>query len=139
MVSGLVFAVGVVVVVLQLAGHGAEAGESKPEQVHLALAGRDAEGNSNGMTFQWYTEKGTETRVQYGTSEGALDQEVTGKSERYYDGHGHHHRATAEGLALDTRYYYRVGDGEHWSEVRSFRTGPGSLDASFGVSVFGDM
>ena len=30
---------------------------------------------------------------------------------------------TAEGLAPGTTYYYRVGDGEHWSEVRSFTTG----------------
>ena len=30
---------------------------------------------------------------------------------------------TAEGLAPGTTYYYRVGDGTHWSEVRSFTTG----------------
>ena len=30
---------------------------------------------------------------------------------------------TAEGLAPGTTYYYRVGDGTHWSAVRSFTTG----------------
>ena len=29
----------------------------------------------------------------------------------------------AEDLQEATTYYYRVGDGEHWSSVRSFTTG----------------
>ena len=31
--------------------------------------------------------------------------------------------AVAEDLQEATTYYYRVGDGEHWSSVRSFTTG----------------
>eukprot|EP00755_Sulcionema_specki_P032174 Sspe_Gene.98185::Locus_71637_Transcript_3_3_Confidence_0.600_Length_425::g.98185::m.98185 len=110
---------------------------SLPEQVHLALAGRDSLGNSNGMTFSWYTEAEGATVVQYGTSPDRLSQNVTGTAKVYYEDHGFHHHAEVTGLSLDTKYYYRVGDGTAWSKVFSFTTAPSSIDATFGVSIFG--
>eukprot|EP00755_Sulcionema_specki_P029675 Sspe_Gene.92639::Locus_65287_Transcript_1_1_Confidence_1.000_Length_495::g.92639::m.92639 len=112
----------------------------KPEQVKLALAGRDSLGNPTGMTVGWFTWEKTESVVEYGKSAEALDSRATGGSRQYLPLQGHHHAVRLTGLEAGTRYYYRVGDGgKWWSETRRFVTAPGNNTAGFGVSVFGDM
>ena len=45
--------------------------------------------------------------------------------------------AKAENLESGTTYYYQVGDGAHWSEVRSFTTGYVNTDVE--ALIFGDL
>lgn len=44
---------------------------------------------------------------------------------------------TATGLTPDTAYYYRVGDGANWSDIRQFTTAQADTD-TFTFHVFGD-
>lgn len=41
------------------------------------------------------------------------------------------HKALVEGLQPGTRYYYRVGNEEGWSDTGSFRTSPDTIEYSF--------
>ena len=45
--------------------------------------------------------------------------------------------AKAEDLKSGTTYYYQVGDGTHWSEIRSFTTGYVNTDVE--ALIFGDL
>lgn len=44
---------------------------------------------------------------------------------------------TVEGLSPGTTYYYRVGDGTHWSEIRNFSTG--YENTAFHALILGDL
>lgn len=58
---------------------------ASPQQIHIALAGRDAAGVSNGMSFSWATPHGTTTStVQYGLAPTQLTSTATGTSVSYY-------------------------------------------------------
>jgi hypothetical protein len=60
------------------------AASATPEQVHVAFAGSDAQGSSDGMVVSWYTANPTATStVQFGTASGKLDQTATGTSVAY--------------------------------------------------------
>ena len=57
---------------------------SPPEQIHIALAGRDATGTSNGVSISWATPDATATStVMYGLSPSALTMTATGWSVSY--------------------------------------------------------
>ncbi len=101
----------------------------KPTQVHIALAGKDTEGNSNTMSISWNTKLKTDTSVvKYGLASNKLDLVSTGSSSSYYITYNHH--VTLGELKPDTVYYYTVGDDDKssWSEIKSFRTSPLSSD-----------
>ena len=60
-------------------------GDTTPEQIHLAYAGVDADGNANGMTVSWTTMSGDTptSTVKYGLSPSALTMTATGSSVQY--------------------------------------------------------
>jgi len=118
----------------------------EPYQLHLALAGRDAAGNSNGMSVMWNTKLQTETSVvKYGTLSGQLSKIAEGSSSAYYI--TYNHVVTLKDLKPDTVYYYSagsknlVGTKDKWSKERSFRTAPLSenLRTNWAFSFFADL
>jgi len=114
-----------------------------PSQVHIALAGQDANGVSNGMNIAWKTEGNSAplTSVKYSfTSVSVLDQTVTGTARNYLEDYGFHHQAIIQDIPCATsKVHYQVGgDADGWSEVFSFKPAPCSYDP-IKVSIFGDM
>jgi hypothetical protein len=95
-----------------------------PNQVHVALAGRDANGNHNGMAVSWQTQKDTSSStVLYGTTPGRYTSSATGYSAVYYE--TFHHHVVLENLRPNTQYYYQVGDAlGGWSQEFSFKSAP---------------
>ena len=62
----------------------AVAQSTTPQQIHIALAGRDEAGLSNGASFSWATPVATATStVWYGTSPNNLTASATGDSVSY--------------------------------------------------------
>jgi len=116
------------------------ASDARPQQIHIAHAGQNADGYPDGMAVSWYTGKNTSSSVvEYGPS-GALDSHTTGSAVSYLANFGWHHTVTLTGLSPSTTYSYRVGDGASmWSTVQSFSTAASSADALVALSVFGDM
>eukprot|EP01060_Flectonema_neradi_P008244 TRINITY_DN158_c19_g1_i1.p1 TRINITY_DN158_c19_g1~~TRINITY_DN158_c19_g1_i1.p1 ORF type:complete len:476 (+),score=87.79 TRINITY_DN158_c19_g1_i1:70-1428(+) len=109
---------------------------SVPEQIRIALQGADAEGNPTGMNIGWYTSSEAPNVVRYGTSPTQLSQTATGSSHEYHKHNGYHHNTILPNLTANTKHYYQInGD----SEIRSFKSAPVGTDATFSVSVFGDM
>ena len=62
-------------------------------------------------------------------------------SVQYLPENGWHHHAYMSGLAIDTAYAYSVGEGPAgpWSDVFTFTNKDSRPNASFAVSVYGDM
>jgi len=96
------------------------------------------------MNFSWLTEKGTAKNavVQLAKKADAVNDVmpsnaaqftgITGAGTSVYDVN----RTTVTGLAPNTEYAYRVGDGSEWSAVYSFKTGnPGG---AYTVIAVGD-
>lgn len=128
------------------------AGESDtaPQQIHLALAGRDgagwpAPGAPTGMRFAWFTQKlpkgGSPSSVKYGTTPGALLQRASAARQpvQYLADSGYHHRVDVLDLAPGTTYFYAVGSDEGgWSDTWSFKTK--ARDAQeVTLAAFGDL
>jgi hypothetical protein len=115
------------------------AANTTPDQVHLALAGQDDNGVSNGMNVAWYTQDQTTTStVKYGLN--GSEESATGTAVQYLTDSGYHHSVDLLGLQSDTEYSYQVGDETGgFSEKFIFKTAPASNTASFGVNIFGDM
>lgn len=112
-----------------------------PEQVHIALAGDDGAGNSNGMTVSWLTHENTaSTTVKYGYASGDYTASMTGSSSAYYETFNHH--VTLHNLSPNAWVYYIVGDelGGFSSEFK-FKSAPISSnpEASFSFGVFADL
>ena len=92
---------------------------------------RNASDNTTSLNVSWFADPrsaGNEAQLQISQSEGTIGSgkvytgtcQLTAFSDNkaaYVCG------AVAEDLQEATTYYYRVGDGEHWSSVRSFTTG----------------
>eukprot|EP01060_Flectonema_neradi_P040331 TRINITY_DN914_c0_g2_i1.p1 TRINITY_DN914_c0_g2~~TRINITY_DN914_c0_g2_i1.p1 ORF type:complete len:455 (+),score=120.35 TRINITY_DN914_c0_g2_i1:59-1423(+) len=112
------------------------AGGDTPEQVRLALQGADAKGNPTGMNVGWYTKDKADHVVKFGTSPTALTQTATGTARQYFKDHGYHHFVDLENLTPNTKYYYQINGDK---EVRSFKSAPVGNDATFSMSIFGDM
>ncbi len=75
-----------VAAVLSLALLAAVAADTAPQQIHLAFAGADASGNSNGMTVSWTTMASTATStVKYGSSPSQLTSTATGSAVSYLE------------------------------------------------------
>jgi hypothetical protein len=114
-----------------------------PQQIHVALAGEDGNGNPNGMAVSWQTVGRTITStVKYGTDQSNLNSVATGTSSTYFETYDHH--VVLQNLASNTVYYYQCGDAlSGWSDVISFTTAPAGATSSdfdeFTVAVIGDM
>ena len=144
------FGVGALVVLLAQAGalklgEGSVAPPAKtavPEQIHIAVAGRDAEtGDATGMAVGWFTSGATTSSlVQFGPRPDALSTTARGAQHQYLEDWGYHHDVEVLGLTPGTQIYYRVGDGTTWSQIHRFTAAPSAASAApFNVSIFGDM
>lgn len=112
-----------------------------PTQIHLALAGRDETGRSNGMSVMWNTKLKTDkSTVKYGLVSGKLENTVEGSSSAYYI--TYNHVGVMNDLKPDTVYYYIVGDERKgFSQERSFRSAPmaDALRENWAFSFFADL
>eukprot|EP00466_Bigelowiella_natans_P002964 jgi/Bigna1/86702/estExt_fgenesh1_pg.C_130002 len=111
-------------------------------QIHIAFAGRNENGDSNGMTISWATFQKTQTStVMYGTDKSSLDTKATGEQKQYLENATFHHHVTLSNLKAGTTYFYKCGDDATvgYSSIYNF-TSPKSSTPEFGfkVSVFGD-
>eukprot|EP01138_Halocafeteria_seosinensis_P004146 gb/GECG01004239.1/.p1 GENE.gb/GECG01004239.1/~~gb/GECG01004239.1/.p1 ORF type:complete len:487 (+),score=45.07 gb/GECG01004239.1/:1-1461(+) len=117
-------------------------GEDKPQEVHLALAGQDSEGVSNGMAVSWTTVNATKTSVvKYGQQSRSYQHEAHGTQATYHEGWDYHHHAVMTDLQPDTKYCYVVGDSEAgFSEEFNFVTAPrNDRNRPLKLMVYGDM
>lgn len=112
-----------------------------PSQVHIALAGRDNDGNSNKIAVSWSTVAQSSTSVvKYGTSKGTYTESASGYSRSYYE--TFHNHVVLNTLTPNTVYYYVVGnDADGWSSELSFTSAPlsSNLRGNFSFGVFGDL
>jgi hypothetical protein len=124
---------------------GAAIANTAPEQIHIALAGQDANGDATGFSFAWYTADNVSAApsVQYMVGASADTVTVTGASRQYLADHGGgwHHVARATGIPLETHVNYRVGsDADGWSQNFTAVTPPPlNTTRTVKLSVFGDM
>ncbi|MFR5133734.1 MAG: phosphodiester glycosidase family protein [Acutalibacter sp.] len=92
---------------------------------------RNASDNTTSLNVSWFADPrsaGNEAQLQISQSEGTIGSgkvyEGTCQLTAFSDNKAAYVcGAVAEDLQEATTYYYRVGDGEHWSSVRSFTTG----------------
>jgi acid phosphatase type 7 len=112
-----------------------------PSQVHIALAGKSATGDSNSMAVSWNTKHQTLTStVKYGTQSGKYVSRSTGSASAYYQSFNHH--VVLGELQPAKSYYYVVGDEvSGWSEELTFRSAHTSseLRGNYSFLVFGDL
>eukprot|EP00929_Paragymnodinium_shiwhaense_P003129 TRINITY_DN10353_c0_g1_i1.p1 TRINITY_DN10353_c0_g1~~TRINITY_DN10353_c0_g1_i1.p1 ORF type:complete len:589 (-),score=88.12 TRINITY_DN10353_c0_g1_i1:439-2148(-) len=110
--------------VLPLAWHlaslplGACSDGKAPEQVHLALGSLQTSVN-----VAWVTFADAPAQVAWGTSKDALTASASGDSRPFTsdpDRVWYSHAATLSDLKPSTRYYYKVGFNESWSDIFSF-------------------
>ena len=120
---------------------------TSPSQVRLAFGGGAAytvaSPYPNGMTAAWYTTDPTTTSVCHWRISGATAwaaNSTDGSATQYLASHGYHHSATMAPLAAATVYEYACGsDASGWSPTFRFTTPSHDVEASFAVSIFGDM
>jgi acid phosphatase type 7 len=112
-----------------------------PTQIHIALAGKDANGDPNGMAVSWNTKsKSATSTVKFGTISASYSSSTTGQSSSYYETFNHH--VVLSNLQPDTQYFYVVGDETSgWSTEHTFHSAPTSSDLrnDFSFFVFGDL
>jgi len=116
--------------------------DNYPEQIHISLTG-----HSDQMLFIWITWSNTSSTVAYGTQSGKLVSFQNGSTHTYDSGSclldycgwkGIIHVVVIQKLSPSTRYYYRVGDGQVWSDEFYFIT-QSSSRRGVTVAAFGDM
>jgi len=94
--------------------------DDPPEQVHLSYVTND----HSMMGVSWVTLSDKLSVVQYGIAKNLMTSVVRGDISTYRapGWHGTIHRAVMTDLKPGTTYYYRVGNGERWSETLTFTT-----------------
>lgn len=109
-----------------------------PAQIHVALAGSDADGNSNRLAVSWNTVNQTRTStVKYGTVSGQYTEVAKGSSSAYYETYNHH--VVLNALAPATKYFYIVGDdAQGWSKEFFVKSAPLQDLKSFSFLIYGD-
>lgn len=92
------------------------------EQILLSWS----DGISHSQTITWHSASKKEGYVQYNESDKPLSNRFQVKARLTKVGKTEYYRyeAVIKGLRQKTTYDYRIGDGEHWSKVRSFTTAP---------------
>lgn len=107
--------------------------DSKPEQIHLSLAGQDR----SLMGVTWVTLAGKDSYVKYGVDKNDLTTMNTGTVDTYTKAGwvGVIHRALMTDLKPATTYYYQVGadDSSGWSDIYSFTTYTPNKEINFAV------
>lgn len=116
-------------------------GAQAPQQIHIAFAGEDPNGNCHGMAVSWATDGNTATStVKYGLSADALTETATGTAVSYITPLFHHH-VVFTGLKLKTQYFYSCGDeAGGFSPVMSFVSAAGyETQTDVKLAIYGDM
>ncbi|MBZ0273227.1 fibronectin type III domain-containing protein [bacterium] len=106
-----------------------------PDYLHLSWLHDPA----TTMTVMWRTNTGiTASVVQYGLTN-SYGSEQTGAYALLPEGRGNSHTVELTGLAPNTTYHYRVGDGgSNWDSDRTFRTAPDDVCEPFRFMAMGD-
>ena len=114
---------------------------NKPNQIHIALAGRDANGDPNGMAVSYHTNNATTaTQVKYGITSKLYTKVMEGNQQSYYE--TFHHHVVLEDLLPATKYFYVVGsDADGWSKEYFFKSAPTatSLRSNYSFLFFADL
>lgn len=92
----------------------------KPKHIHLSIS------TKNEMNVIWWTEKETDSYIQYGLNKNLYNHEIIGITNKLKFGFGFLHLVELKNLRSSSLYYYRVGDKikDIWSEQYFFRTAP---------------
>lgn len=114
-------------------------GYNAPQQVHITQGDYDGKA----VIISWVTtDEPGPSRVQYGTSEKNYEFTAEGRITNYtmyqYKS-GYIHHVLVDGLEHDTKYYYKIGNGD---SARSFwfQTPPAiGPDAPYKFGIIGDM
>lgn len=111
-----------------------------PNQVHIALAGKNNKGIVNTMAISWSTINNTEQHlVKYGIHPGDYTLSSKGYSKQYYKTY-HHHVILSPSLRPTTRYYYIVGDEiDGFSKEFTFLSSNNQPDKPVTFLVYGDL
>ena len=114
-------------------------GYNAPQQVHITQGNYDG----NAVIISWITfdEPGS-SKVQYGKSDKNYEFSAEGKMTNYtfykYNS-GYIHHVLVDGLEYDTKYYYKIGDGDSAREFW-FQTPPMiGPDVPYKFGIIGDL
>jgi predicted MPP superfamily phosphohydrolase len=115
--------------------------EGAPQQVHLAVTTIPSE-----MVVMWVTRDKLPSVVEYGLLPDILMNTAVGTAATYTAGidgwRGWIHTVKLTGLSPRTRYFYRVGSKDNWSQTFSFISSPpnsNNRDESLNIAVVADM
>ncbi|KAL4295225.1 hypothetical protein GQ457_12G020100 [Hibiscus cannabinus] len=114
-------------------------GYNAPQQVHITQGDYDGKA----VIISWVTpDKPGPSRVQYGTSEKKYDFIADGTVTNYtfynYKS-GYIHHCLVDGLEYETKYYYKIGEGDSSREFW-FQTPPMiGPDSPFTFGIIGDL
>ncbi|XP_052198947.1 bifunctional purple acid phosphatase 26 isoform X2 [Diospyros lotus] len=114
-------------------------GHNAPQQVHITQGDYDGKA----IIISWVTAETLGSNiVQYGTSEKkyTLTAEGTVTNYTFYNySSGYIHHCLVDGLEYDTKYFYKIGDGDSSREFW-FHTPPKiSPDAPYTFGIIGDL
>jgi len=121
---------------LTLAHAEGTAATTTPDHITLTWTGSPA----TTMTVTWRTDTSVSSGlIEFGKNSTALTKHINATCTEFRTDLGSTRlfRATLTGLSPNTKYYYRVGDGAHWSTTHSFTTANLKSD-KVKFLVFGD-
>lgn len=114
-------------------------GHNAPQQVHITQGDYDGKA----MIISWVTpEEPGPSKVQYGTSEKQFPYSAEGTVRNYTFSNyksGYIHHCLVDGLEYDTKYYYKIGEGDSARDFW-FQTPPKiDPDAPYTFGIIGDL
>ncbi|KAK7347114.1 hypothetical protein VNO80_21641 [Phaseolus coccineus] len=114
-------------------------GYNAPQQVHITQGDYDGKA----VIISWVTpDEAGPSHVQYGTSKDRLQTSKEGTVANYtfyYYKSGYIHHCLIEGLAYNTKYYYRIGSGDSARDFW-FQTPPTiGPDTPYKFGIIGDL
>ena len=97
---------------------------------------------SSSIWVTWLSNSGTESTVEYGTSQNNLDKTISGTSIHMANDEDNFnwHKVHLTGLSANTPYYYKIKTGNKVSEIKRFKTQPieGTSSGHYRFIVMGD-
>ncbi|KAB2618565.1 bifunctional purple acid phosphatase 26-like [Pyrus ussuriensis x Pyrus communis] len=114
-------------------------GYNAPQQVHITQGDYDGKA----VIISWVTaDKPGDSKVQYGTSEKKYEFSAKGVMTNYTFYHyksGYIHHCLVDGLEYDTKYYYKIGNGDSSREF--WFTTPPKIDPNshYIFGIIGDL